>query len=208
MTYKCLSASQRPRIVLSSVTTTLPSSVMCILTFVSALAVSLLLWFPVHCTAQIAIPLTTSLPLEVRSPYLNFWTHPVNTSGNTTTSAEIFAKAVRLSFQRPTFLAVDLTPLHQLPGRTALLRIDGVTHLIFGQLALAHRPNLTGSFITPTRTIFTLEVGPVEVSVTFLSPIEVCVEVSLFQVEGMQTLIILAAIRSGSTINPFHIYIL
>ena len=97
------------------------------------------------------------------------------------------------------------SPLYQLPGRTALLRIDGVTHLILGQLALAHRSNVTGSFITPTRTIFTLDVGPVEVSVTFLSPIEVCVE-SLFM--GMRSLIILVAIRSGSTINPFHVHIL
>ncbi|KAI0280295.1 hypothetical protein BGY98DRAFT_1076449 [Russula aff. rugulosa BPL654] len=129
---------------------------MCILTYVSTLAVSLFtLWFPVPCSAQIAVPLTTSLPLEVRSPYLNFWTHPSNTRDNTTTSAEVFAKAVR-----------------HLSGRTALLRIDGVTHSILGQLALAHRSNVTGSYITPTRTIFTLDVGPVEVSVTFLSPIE------------------------------------
>lgn len=124
-----------------------------ILTYFSTLAVSLLtLWFPVPCTAQIAVPLTTSLPLEVRSPYLNYWTSPSNTSGNTTTSSELFAKA--------------------LSGRTALLRIDGVTHLIFGQLALANRPNVTGSFITPTRTTYTLHVGTVEVSVTFFSPIE------------------------------------
>jgi hypothetical protein len=68
---------------------------MCILTYVSTLAVTLFtLWFPVPCSAQIAVPLTTSLPLEVRSPYLNFWTHPSNTRGNTTTSAEVFAKAV------------------------------------------------------------------------------------------------------------------
>ncbi|KAN0113464.1 hypothetical protein V8E52_007745 [Russula decolorans] len=124
-----------------------------ILTYLPTLAVSLLtFWFPVPCTAQIAVPLTTSLPLEVRSPYLNYWTSPSNASDNTTTSAEFFAKA--------------------LSGRTVLLRIDGVTHLIFGQLALANRSNVTGSFITPTRTIFTLDVGPVEVSVTFLSPIE------------------------------------
>jgi hypothetical protein len=152
---------------------------MSILTYVSTFAFSLLiLWFPVSCTAQIAVPLTTSLPLEVRSPYLNFWTHPSNTSGNTTTSAEFFAEVVRhVNFL---LLAIQLrigrlntSPLHQLSGRTALLRVDGVTHLIFGQLSRANRSNVTGSFITPTRTIFTLDVGPVEVSVTFLSPIEV-----------------------------------
>jgi len=67
-----------------------------ILTYISIFAVSLLtLWFPVPCTAQIAVPLTTSLPLEVRSPYLNFWTSPSNTSGNTIASDEFFARAVR-----------------------------------------------------------------------------------------------------------------
>jgi hypothetical protein len=177
-----------------------------ILTYLSTLAVFLLtLCFSVPCTAQIAVPLTTSLPLEVRSPYLNFWTQPSNTSGITTTSAEFFAKAVR--HVNSLLLAIHLRiSLHQLSGRTALLRIDGVTHSIFGQLALANRSNVTGSFITPTRTIFTLDVGPVEVSVTFLSPIEVRVEVSLFKC--MRSLIILAAIRPGSTINPFHVHIL
>lgn len=43
-----------------------------------------------------------------------------------------------------------------------------------------------------------------EVSVTFLSPIEVCVEKSLFKC--VRSLIILAAIRSGSTISPFHVH--
>jgi hypothetical protein len=99
-----------------------------------------------------------------------------------------------------------MSPLDQLSGRTALLRIDGVTHLILGQPALAHQSNVTGSFITPTRTIFTLDVGPVEVSVTFLSPIEVCVEESLFL--SVCPLIILAAIRPGSAIDPFHVHIL
>lgn len=164
--------------------TTMPSSVMCILTYVFTLAVSIVtLWFPVPCAAQIPVPLTTSLPLEVRSPYLNFWTNPPNTSGNETTNAEFFAEAVRhLNSLLAIYLRIgrlDASPLHQLSGRTALLRIDGVTHSIFGQPALANRSNVTGSFITPTRTIFTLDVGPVEVSVTFLSPIEVCVEESL-----------------------------
>ena len=181
---------------------TVPSSTMCILTYVFTLAVSILtLWYPVLCTAQIPVPLTTSLPLEVRSPYLNFWTNPSNTSGNTTTNAEFFAKAVRHlnSFLLVIHLSICRlhTPsLHQLSGRTALLRIDGVIHSIFGQPALANRSNVTGSFITPTRTVFTLDVGPVEVSVTFLSPIEVCVEPSLLSisVKWMCSLTILVAI--------------
>jgi hypothetical protein len=183
-----------------------------ILTYISIFAVSLLtLWFPMPCTAQIAVPLTTPLPLEVRFPYLNFWTSPSNTSGNTIASDEFFARAVRhANFLLLTiglrFSRLDTSSLHQLSGRTALLRIDGVTHSVFGQLALANRSNVTGSFITPTRTIFTLDVGPVEVSVTFLSPIEVRVEESL--VKCMRPLNMLAATRLGSTINPFHVHIL
>jgi hypothetical protein len=89
-----------------------------ILTYLSTLAVSLLtLWFPVPCAAQIAVPLTTSLPLEVRSPYLNYWTSPSNTSGNATTSAEFFEKAVRHvnSFLPAIHLRIsrlDASPLH------------------------------------------------------------------------------------------------
>ncbi len=83
-------------IVLSTVTTTPPSSAMRILTYVSTFAGFLLTsWLLVPCIAQIAVPLTTPLPLEVRSPYLNFWTRPSITSRNTTTSAELFAEAVR-----------------------------------------------------------------------------------------------------------------
>jgi hypothetical protein len=67
------------------------------LTWVSALAVALVpSLFPASCAAQIAVPLTIPLPLEVRSPYLNFWMLAPSWSENTTTSTEFFfAEAVR-----------------------------------------------------------------------------------------------------------------
>ncbi|KAH9957083.1 hypothetical protein BC827DRAFT_1227395 [Russula dissimulans] len=95
---------------------------------------------------------TVSLPLQLRSPYLNFWT-AVPTADSNSTSAEFFFS-------------------HALSGRAVLLRIDGVTHSIFGPFALANQTEAIGSSVTPTRTIFTLEVPPVEISVTFFSPIE------------------------------------
>ncbi|KAI0283549.1 hypothetical protein BC826DRAFT_189688 [Russula brevipes] len=120
---------------------------------ISTLAGALLpLLFPYPVIAQTAVSLTNPLPLEVRSPYLNFWT-PVPTSDSNISSAEFF-------FTRA------------FPGRTALLRIDGVTHSIFGQIPLANQSNVTETQMTLTRTIFSLEVGPVRVSVAFFSPIE------------------------------------
>jgi hypothetical protein len=67
------------------------------LTYVSSLAIVLIpLLFSVPCTAQIAVPLTIPLPLEVRSPYLNYWTRAFNSGGNATANKEFFfAEAVR-----------------------------------------------------------------------------------------------------------------
>jgi hypothetical protein len=90
-----------------------------VLAYVSTFAIALIpLLLPVPCTAQIAVPLTIPLPLEVRSPYLNFWTRASNSSGNATTDAEFFfAEAVRHVspfFWQSTYHLVDIvaSPLH------------------------------------------------------------------------------------------------
>jgi hypothetical protein len=65
-------------------------------TYVSTFAALIPFLLPLPCLAQIAVPFTFPLPLEVRSPYLNFWTQPPSLSGNATTSAKLlFAEAVR-----------------------------------------------------------------------------------------------------------------
>ncbi|KAF8268473.1 hypothetical protein EI94DRAFT_1577703, partial [Lactarius quietus] len=51
--------------------------------------------------------------------------------------------------------------------------IDGVTYSIFGEISLANQTNATSAFLTPTRTGFTFQIGPVDVTATFFSPIEV-----------------------------------
>lgn len=120
-------------------------------TYVPISAVALFFaFFPPTSVAQTAPQLTSRLPLEVRSPYLNFWTPPPSLSANST--EYFFAEAFG--------------------GRTALIQIDGVTHSIFGQLPLAGQTNVTGTFITATRTGFTFQIGPVELIATFFSPIE------------------------------------
>ncbi|KAH9970560.1 hypothetical protein BGW80DRAFT_1176039 [Lactifluus volemus] len=54
----------------------------------------------------------------------------------------------------------------------ALIQIDGVTHSIFGQLGLANQTNVTGTDISPTRTAFDFQIGPIVLRATFFSPIE------------------------------------
>ncbi|KAI0306203.1 hypothetical protein B0F90DRAFT_973382 [Multifurca ochricompacta] len=100
-------------------------------TAISALLFLLLSWFPALSIVRAAVQFSSPLPLEVRSPYLNFWT-PVATSNSELTDTEFFFTE-----------AFD--------GRTALIRIDGVTHSIFGQTSL---------------------IGPIELTATFFSPIE------------------------------------
>lgn len=120
--------------------------------YVSISVAALFTFFPPTFVAQSAIELNSQLPLEVRSPYFNFWTRPYSPSGILNSTDFFFTQ---------TFA-----------GRTALIRIDGVTHSIFGQLPLADQTNFTGSFITATRTSFTFQIGPVQLIATFFSPIE------------------------------------
>ncbi|KAH8976572.1 hypothetical protein EDB86DRAFT_3024004 [Lactarius hatsudake] len=120
--------------------------------YVSISVAALFTFFPPTSVAQSAVELNSQLPLEVRSPYFNFWTRPYSPSGILNSTDFFFAQ---------TFA-----------GRTALIQIDGVTHSIFGQLPLASQTNFTGSYITATRTSFTFQIGPVELIATFFSPIE------------------------------------
>ncbi|KAH9033214.1 hypothetical protein EDB83DRAFT_2525491 [Lactarius deliciosus] len=120
--------------------------------YVSISVAALFTFFPPTSVAQSAVELNSQLPLEVRSPYFKFWTRPYEPSGILNSTDFFFTQ---------TFA-----------GRTALIRIDGVTHSIFGQLPLADQTNFTGSYITATRTSFTFQIGPVELIATFFSPIE------------------------------------
>jgi hypothetical protein len=121
-------------------------------TYFSLSAVAFFLTFLPTTVAQNAISLSNQLPLEIRSPYLNFWTPP-QTSSLTTLNAFFFTQAFG--------------------NRTALIRIDGVTHAIFGELPLANQTNAITAYLTPTRTGFTFQIGPVDLILTFFSPIEV-----------------------------------
>ncbi|KAI0759822.1 DUF1793-domain-containing protein [Trametes elegans] len=96
-----------------------------------------------------------SIPLSIRSPYMSVW-HP-STNGSQP-----------LSHQWPTFWGQS-----SIMGWAGKIRVDGETYAWMGQ---DYNPPFTGNItnvqITPTRTIFVMQAGPMNVTVTFLSPIE------------------------------------
>ncbi|KAF8885613.1 hypothetical protein BD779DRAFT_1673572 [Infundibulicybe gibba] len=78
-----------------------------------------------------------------------------------------FAGAQLVAYQRA---AEELAHLLERPGWLGYIKIDGVTWEWLGTIENATALVKIG--ITPTRTMFTFTAGPMEVEVTFLSPIE------------------------------------
>ncbi|KAJ7924394.1 hypothetical protein B0H13DRAFT_1192380 [Mycena leptocephala] len=97
-----------------------------------------------------------SIPLAVRSPYLNAWLQQ--------------GQGVALNDAWPTFWA------GQVNAWVGLVKVDGTSYSFLGT------PAVTGSTytkatqksfsFTSTQSIFVLSAGPVDVTVTFLSPVE------------------------------------
>ena len=59
-------------------------------------------------------------------------------------------------------------------GWAGKIRIDGATYGWMGNDNIpSNHSNITNVQITPTRSIYTMEAGPMNFSITFLSPIEV-----------------------------------
>ncbi|KZT68277.1 hypothetical protein DAEQUDRAFT_337507 [Daedalea quercina L-15889] len=98
-----------------------------------------------------------AIPLAVRTPYLNTWMFAQNT---TTTSNDW-----------PSFWN------GQILGWICYIRVDGKTYTLFGNNNLASSYNISAGTVletelTPTRTIQVIEAGPMNVTLTFLSPID------------------------------------
>ena len=76
------------------------------------------------------------------------------------------------SLHRP--LRHHLTQRTQGPdvGWRGKIRIDGKMYTWMGRDQDSPSANITGLEITPTRTIYNVQVGPMNLVVTFLSPIE------------------------------------
>lgn len=68
-------------------------------------------------------------------------------------------------------------------GWVVLVRVDGVTYSFLGASDLSvinGTTNLTNVAVTPTQTVVTAKAGPMEVNLTFLNPIEVCLCSSIY----------------------------
>ncbi|RPD75342.1 hypothetical protein L226DRAFT_534905 [Lentinus tigrinus ALCF2SS1-7] len=96
-----------------------------------------------------------SIPLSVRSPYHNVWLISTNTSGP-------------LSNSWPHFWGQQ-----SIMGWAGKIRVDGTTFSWMGQDGIGNgTATVTDIEITPTRSIFVMQAGPMNLTVTFLSPIE------------------------------------
>ncbi len=52
-------------------------------------------------------------------------------------------------------------------------RVDGIGYILQGVHTNYTASNVVAAFITPTRTIFMMDAGPVRLNLTYLTPIEV-----------------------------------
>ncbi|KAI0370619.1 DUF1793-domain-containing protein [Pilatotrama ljubarskyi] len=96
-----------------------------------------------------------SIPLSVRSPFMSVWQSSTNGSQPLSHSWPVFGE------QRS-----DM-------GWAGKLRVDGQTYSWLGaDYVPPFIANITNVQITPTRSIFVMQAGPINVTVTFLSPIQ------------------------------------
>ncbi|KAG8722947.1 hypothetical protein FRC09_005472 [Ceratobasidium sp. 395] len=111
---------------------------------------------PRQSTSWVSTPFNPpSIPLAVRSPYLSAWLPGGNNGG-------------RLNTAWPTFWTGSFL------GWAGYVRVDGKVYTILGA------PNVPGPTLanqksmqfTATKSIFVMSAGPIDVTVTFLSPVE------------------------------------
>ena len=139
-----------------------------------------MVYFTILLVAFMTSPLVMSqslpkvLPLAVKSPYLNYWSHDPLVRADW---PMFWTKKVCNPFCNKYFIPHEGSL--QLVGWSGMIRIDNVTHQWHGQW-ISENISVTNRQITPTRTILTLNLGPAELIVTFLSPIEVSTLTSPF----------------------------
>ncbi|KAI0289968.1 DUF1793-domain-containing protein [Russula brevipes] len=97
-----------------------------------------------------------AVPLAVRSPYLTSWDY--------TTKGTTFSRLWPTTYDSSKIL-----------GWSVLVRVDNVTYSFLGDPVSSvtnDTANLTSIVVTPTQTNVTAQAGPMQVSLTFLNPIE------------------------------------
>ncbi|KAH8999019.1 hypothetical protein EDB83DRAFT_897501 [Lactarius deliciosus] len=114
----------------------------------------ILLFFLFHYGRAQQTLFPAAIPLAVRSPYLSCWDHTTN--------------GTNLGTLWPT-----TSNPGQILGWAVLVRIDGLTYSVLGnERGLNGTANVTDTVITPTQTVIATQIGPMQVNLTFLSPIE------------------------------------
>ncbi|KAM5540216.1 hypothetical protein V8D89_006035 [Ganoderma adspersum] len=97
-----------------------------------------------------------AIPLAVKTPYLNTWYESVNTSAP-------------LSNSYPQFWTMN-----GIIGWEGRIRVNGTSYQWLGSdsSGVSGNANVTNVQITPTRSIFIMQAGPMNITITFLSPVE------------------------------------
>ncbi|KAI1795669.1 hypothetical protein LXA43DRAFT_991614 [Ganoderma leucocontextum] len=95
-----------------------------------------------------------AIPLAVKHPYMSVWYGSLNNSNSLSNSWPLFWN------------------LGAIMGWAGKIRVNGTTYKWLGQDATGTPANVTNVQITPTRSIFVMQAGPMNVTVTFLTPIE------------------------------------
>ncbi|KAH9171796.1 hypothetical protein EDB89DRAFT_2096462 [Lactarius sanguifluus] len=114
----------------------------------------ILLFFLFHYGRAQQTLFPAAIPLAVRSPYLSCWDHTTN--------------GTNLGSLWPT-----TSNPSQILGWAVLVRIDGLTYSVLGnERGLNGTANVTDTVITPTQTVIATQIGPMQVNLTFLNPIE------------------------------------
>jgi hypothetical protein len=93
--------------------------------------------------------------------------------------------------------------MRQILGWSVLVRVDGLTYSFLGDVVPSlHNGtvNVTNTVMTPTQTVVTARAGPMQVNLTFLSPIEVrfhsCFTFNIY-------ICVILSLKIGSS-NPSH----
>ncbi|KAF8169483.1 hypothetical protein K438DRAFT_1983308 [Mycena galopus ATCC 62051] len=94
----------------------------------------------------------SAVPLAVRTPTFNCWLATKNGTSPTVTW--------------PRFMNEHIL------GWAGLIKIDGLTYSWLGNTSVSNAGKWLETEVTPTRTILTVQAGPVLLNVTFLSPVE------------------------------------
>ncbi|KAF8992673.1 hypothetical protein BDQ17DRAFT_1432228 [Cyathus striatus] len=113
-----------------------------------------LLIFSLRAQAQYASIPSSSMPMFVKTPYLNAWLPYINATAPGTVS--------------PVFY------FNWNLGYTGLIRVDGQTYRWMGSAGSDNIPpaETVVQYISPTRTVLVMNAGTVQMNVTWLSPIE------------------------------------